>query len=97
MTGGRVDRLGRRAGVDTTGVPIQIRAIHDGRYKYARYFDPGAQEEYELYDLHNDPLELHNLAGDPGSKALQQEMSDRLREAEAKEMGPLPREVLRGG
>ena len=70
-------------------VPAQIRAIYDGRYKFARYFDPGVPSEYELYDLVNDPLEMRNLAGDAGYEALRREMEDRLREAEAGEMGPL--------
>jgi len=95
--GGRFGRLIARLGISTEGVPMQIRAIHDGRYKYARYFDPGVEEEYELYDLLKDPLELHNLAADPGAQTLRQEMADRLREAEAKEMAPLPKEVLRQG
>ena len=64
-------------------------------YKYARYFDPGAEEEYELYDLQDDPLELNNLAASSGSSAIRREMADRLREAEAKEMAPLPPEFLR--
>ena len=69
--------------------PSQLRAIYDGRYKYARYFDPGVPEEYELYDLANDPLEMRSLARDQGYRALQREMSDHLREAEAAEMAPL--------
>ena len=95
--GGRFGRIAARLGLSTEGVPMQIRAIYDGRYKYARYFDPGVEEEYEFYDLLNDPLELHNLAADPGSQALRREMADRLAEAEAKEMAPLSREFLRKG
>ena len=66
---------------------MQVRAIFDGRHKFARYFDDGMDEqEYELYDLKNDPLEMHNLAGDTGYRKIEREMSDRLREAEEKEM-----------
>jgi arylsulfatase A-like enzyme len=83
-----------RAGVSTDGVPYQIRAIHDGRFKYARYFDEGAVSEFELYDLQEDPLELRNLAVDPGYRKPRQEMADRLAEAEAREMAPLPEEQL---
>jgi len=50
--------------------------------------------EFELYDLKEDPLELRNLAGDAGYLKLRQEMADRLAEAEAKEMAPLPEEQL---
>ena len=73
---------------------MQIRALYDGRYKYARYFDPGADSEFELYDLQEDPLEVRNLAGDPSSQSLQNEMAARLREAEAKEMALVPPEQL---
>ncbi len=72
------------------GVPMQVRAIFDGRYKFARYFDPDMEEEYEMYDLVNDPLEMHNLAGDPGYRTVEKEMSEKLREAVAREMAPVP-------
>ncbi|HUT52687.1 MAG TPA: sulfatase-like hydrolase/transferase [bacterium] len=86
-------KLGARSGISAEGVPMQIRAIHDGRYKYARYFDDNLASEFELYDLQEDPLELRNLAGDPGYNKLQQEMAARLEEAEAREMAPLPEDV----
>ena len=54
-----------------------FRGIHDGRYKFARYFKPSehhtptdwgtltAHNELELYDLANDPDEMDNLGADP--------------------------------
>ena len=54
-----------------------FRGIHDGRYKFARYFKPSehhkprdwatllAHNELELYDTRSDPDELDNLAARP--------------------------------
>jgi arylsulfatase A-like enzyme len=44
--------------------PNHIRAVRQDRWKYAMYFDPSGRErpQFELYDLHNDPLEMTNRA-----------------------------------
>jgi arylsulfatase A-like enzyme len=86
-------KSGKRVGLDPAKAPLKIRAVHDGRYKYARYYDEGLDDEYELYDLHNDPGEMINLAGDSGYRAIQKEMADKLKEAETTELAP----VLRAG
>lgn len=82
------NETGRRFLQPEVRSPAQVRAIYDGRYKFARYFDPGLDEEYELYDLQEDPLEMTNLANDQGRRALSRELRDRLRKAEAVEMAP---------
>jgi hypothetical protein len=48
----------------TRGAPGCIRAIVEQDWKYAVYYDPyaGAEPEYEMYDLKNDPFEVINLA-----------------------------------
>ncbi len=48
---------------EASGQPNRVRCVRDERFKYAAYLDPDgrAQPEYELYDLHEDPLEMRNL------------------------------------
>ncbi len=56
------------------GLKSFMRAVYDGRYRFARYFAPTdhhiptgwseliARNEIELYDTHSDPQEMNNLA-----------------------------------
>jgi arylsulfatase A-like enzyme len=45
------------------GQPSHIRCLREARWKIVEYFDPDGVErsQFELYDLLNDPLELHNM------------------------------------
>ena len=84
-----------------TAVPTNshIRAIYDGRYKFARYVAVADQhfagtelvdsQEYELYDTWNDPYEIRNLANDPGYAVLAQEMLAWLYERERAKFTPV--------
>jgi arylsulfatase A-like enzyme len=84
-----------------TSVPTNshIRAIFDGRYKFARYVAVADQhfagrelrdsQEYELYDTWNDPDEIRNLANDPGYAKLADELLAWLYEREKLKYGPV--------
>jgi len=89
--------------VYNTGVavptPSHIRAIFDGRLKFARYVAVEDQhfagkelresQEYELYDTWNDPYEIRNLANDPGYAGLVADMLAWLYEREFEKFGPV--------
>jgi len=65
--------------------PARVRCLRDREWKYAYYFSPDHdQVEHELYHLKDDPLEMTNLAHDPGFQAKRREMFARLMEREKK-------------
>jgi arylsulfatase A-like enzyme len=54
------------------------RGVRTERYKLIHYFLP--PEEFELYDLQEDPGELHNLADDSSYAKLKQSLMNRVAE-----------------
>lgn len=54
------------------------RGVRTERYKLIHYYE--APEEFELYDLQQDPGELHNLYGDPRHETLSQQLRLRIEE-----------------
>lgn len=54
------------------------RGVRTDRYKFIHYYE--APEEFELYDLQEDPGELHNLYGDPCYAALAKQLRQRIDE-----------------
>ena len=51
-----------------------IRTVREKNWKYNRYINDGE----ELYDLENDPGEIHNLAGNPQYADKQNELASHL-------------------
>ena len=54
------------------------RGVRTERYKLIHYYE--APEEFELYDLQEDPSELQNLYGEPRYSALAQQLRQRIDE-----------------
>jgi arylsulfatase len=84
-----------------------LAVAFDGRYKYGRYYAPTAcntpqtieeifgNNDVQLFDLQNDPQEVHNLAVDrDANRALILRMNALLNDLEAKEVGPNGCELL---
>jgi N-sulfoglucosamine sulfohydrolase len=65
-------------------------ALKDGGSMYGkrRIEDFIQRPKYELYDLQNDPDEVHNLAKDPKAKAVFEELSGRLKEFQKRTRDP---------
>jgi len=76
-----------------------FRGVHDGRYKFARYFAPSdhhrpedwntlaTRNDLELYDTREDPDELVNLAQDPDRRDLVLELNARVNALIDREVG----------
>jgi arylsulfatase A-like enzyme len=77
-----------------------IRSIFDGRYRFSRYFAPGhfntpttfedlvSHNDLEVYDLKQDPEEMHNLALDAQAhRDLIMSLNAKLNERLAEEVG----------
>ena len=74
-----------------------VRAALSGHFKVARYVAMSGKprreltddQEYELYDLSEDPYELRNLAADPAYRTLLDDLLVRLRELEDDRLSPV--------
>lgn len=84
--------------------PNRIRCIREKNWKYARYFDGHGkeQQEYEMYDLVNDPQEMNNLAHpnhpryhEPAVVQQRNRLATKLAALEAGKLAPLPTTVAR--
>ncbi len=55
-------------GEKIVGQPSHLRCLREADWKVVEYFDPtgGERSQFELYDLVDDPLELHNM-GSPAN------------------------------
>jgi choline-sulfatase len=66
----------------------RIRCIRTEKWKFDYYFDAlGAHyNQYELYDLENDPNEMVNLAYDPAYKTVRDELQQQLHALEVEKL-----------
>ena len=65
--------------------------IRTSRYKLIHFYQD--IDQWELYDLQNDPRELHNLYGNPAYRKVQQQMHSRLRELQHHYDDPIESEL----
>ena len=62
----------------------RIRCIRTEKWKYDYYFDAlhAYANQYELYDLVNDPDETTNLAYNPDYRAVREQLEHQLKQLE---------------
>ena len=61
--------------------------IYDGRWKLIHYYND--IDRWELFDLQNDPTEMHNIYGAPGTEEITSQMMQRLKAAQEKYDDPI--------
>jgi arylsulfatase A-like enzyme len=76
--------------------PNHIVSIREGRYKLARYYDADGEkpDQWEMYDLQHDPLEIENIAFPTFPRTQKQEeellrLQAKLAEVEQTRLQPL--------
>ncbi len=76
--------VGKKAGqVSIYDNPAHVRTMRDRKWKYSHYFAPGTDaEDFELYNLAEDPREMSNLAADAGYRTRVRELHERMLEQE---------------
>jgi len=61
--------------------------VRDDRYKLIHFYND--IDQWELYDLKNDPTEMHNIYGAPGTENLTRSMMKKLRDAQLQYDDPI--------
>lgn len=89
-------RAGSVQGPDPAPQPNHIQAIITEDWKYARYYDPSGAEsdDFEMYDLSGDTLEVNNLACPSQAQysqyeAKRSEMQQKLNEVMSERLAPI--------
>ena len=59
--------------------------VFDGRYKLIHFYE---HDEWELFDLKLDPLEMHSVFGDPDYAGRTVQLQRRLKELKVKYKAP---------
>ncbi|MFI5716932.1 sulfatase-like hydrolase/transferase [Nocardia sp. NPDC051750] len=84
----------KSSGGQTPGARYCLRGTITPRYSFARYSTaegidgPRNEFEYELYDRHEDPLEMRNLAHEPTAAPLIDELNDLVDQLITEELAP---------
>lgn len=69
------------------GAVAHMRMVRTKEWKLVLHLEEGGK--HELYDLRNDPEEERNLYGDPSVKAVQEELTERLKAWQREVKDPL--------
>jgi len=75
---GEVVRKGGVLALGRVGRPDEWAAIRGPRYLYAEFEDQRPKTRW-LFDNQSDPFQLHNLAGDPATRATQRRLARELK------------------
>jgi hypothetical protein len=65
----------------------QMQTVMIDRYIGLRYNVKSADDDFEIYDVENDPQQAHNLAGNPGMADIQTRMKARVLQARRPDSG----------
>ena len=61
--------------------------VRDDRYKLIHFYND--IDQWELYNLENDPTEMHNIFGQPGTEDITRSMMVKLRDAQLQYDDPI--------
>ncbi len=61
--------------------------VRDSRYKLIHFYND--IDKWELFDLQEDPNELNNIYGKPGTEEITARMKERLKKAQIKYDDPI--------
>ena len=78
-----------RCQADVQGIPLH--GVRTDRYKLIHFYND--IDEWELYDLKEDPTEMHNLYGQPGYEKITEDLKAELVKLQTQYKDPIERKL----